>query len=174
MEAFSKSSSTTSSEKQERGFESSPSIQVEQAGGSRPEGRGKEGRAVVAEASTQKGDSCGQEEGRERQGQAERQRQYQVELGQIQDSLGLLCRYHLSRPSLNFQSNGQHNVLPLPTPFDLVLLMRAPCPTASALSDEAICCLGLTTAFEASSVCGTSVSSEIEAIQHSVSKLGQA
>ena len=58
-----------------------------QAGGSRPCGSGREGRAAVDGASDQKKSSCGQEGGKERQGQAERQRRYQFELGQFQDML---------------------------------------------------------------------------------------
>ena len=150
--------SATSSEEQERGRKNSAPIQLKQAGGSRPCGSGREGRAAVDGASDQKKSSCGQEGGGERQGQAERQRQYQVELGQFQDMLadtspegcnaaefaaalviavvqepshlGLLCCYLLSRPSLHLQSGRQHNLLPLPMPFDPVLSVRTACPAA--------------------------------------------
>ena len=144
-------------------------------------------------ASDQKKSSCGQEGGKERQGQAERQRRYQFELGQFQDMLagtspggcnaakfaaplvvavvqdpshlGLLCCSLLSRPSLHLQSGRQHNLLPLPMPFVSVLSVRTACPAASAFSDDAISSLGLAAAFKASRPSGASVSSGDDAIK---------
>ena len=53
-------------------------------------------------------------------------------------------------------------------PFDLVLLIRAPCSAASTFFDDAICYLGVTIALVALSSNRTSVSSETEATQRSV------
>ena len=53
-------------------------------------------------------------------------------------------------------------------PFDLVLLIRAPCSAASTFFYNAICYLGVTIALVASSSNRTSVSLETEATQRSV------
>ena len=97
-EAYSKDCSATSAGRQEPGPHKKASLktflrrfvqnQLEQACSSRSKGIGGEGRAVGAKAADQKKGGSSHEQGSDRQGQAERQGRFQIELGR---SLGSLC-----------------------------------------------------------------------------------